>query len=747
MIEISKIMLQHKRICKLVSGRRIRQSLSILYELVGHSGSAGFRDELHDLSATYRSMLKYTIEGVDDPEKHKVYTKMQQSILKLADRVKQDILSYNSGWNTYSLRADINREQRLTGRTIVESVDDLMFKTELDEWLQLSGEITPNPDSKLAREHKKLLNNIFNHLWLTDYYGEAEISLTSIIRKSGKFSWYEKSLFVSALTLSTLRVWDQKKLQILASIYLEGEEQVMERALAGFVLVLHQFDDRLPLYPDIRKIVDEMAENPQFREHCRLIVLQIIRSRETERLGKKLQDEILPQVAKLKPRIEEKLDLDNIVSSDNMEGKNPDWREMFEESEEVFKTMEELTNLQMEGADIYMSAFTHLKHFEFFKSIPNWFMPFYPDHEVVDVIFRDEILSDGTNDLAEALHKTPFICNSDKYSLLLNLTQLPASQKSMMLNVFKMELEGLEQMKYDERVSDPMSVFRTNMTMYLQDLYRFYKLSPHKQEFDDLFAGKLDLYNSEFFRIACGPEEAEAGLADYFFSKDYYDEALELFLKHALLRPDDGELCEKIGYCYQGLKKYDEALSYYKRAELISRKEWTLKKIAYCLRKSGKQAEALDYLIIAGDMAPDNMHTALVTGHCYLDLGDYEKALKHYFRVAYNDPENVKVLRPIAWCYFATGKLAESQEYYDRISSTPLSAHDMINMGHLALVSDQRKKAVGYYMQSMASGEITQESFTAIFYHDSDLLVKNGIHRDDIPILLDYLLFEADNPL
>ena len=165
----------------------------------------------------------------------------------------------------------------------------------------------------------------------------------------------------------------------------------------------------------------EMSLDSRFREHCRIIVFQIIRSRETENLSRKLQDEILPQVAKLKPRIEEKLDLDNILPKDKNEEKNPDWSEMFSDSEEIFKTMEELTKLQMEGADVYMSAFANMKHFDFFKDFQNWFIPFHPDHEIVNEIYKDEILGPGTNELAEALHKTPFICNSDKYSLLLNL--------------------------------------------------------------------------------------------------------------------------------------------------------------------------------------------------------------------------------------------------------------------------------------------------------------------------------------
>ncbi len=93
-------------------------------------------------------------------------------------------------------------------------------------------------------------------------------------------------------------------------------------------------------------------------------------------------------------------------------------------------------------------------------------------------------------------------------------------------------MKDFSSLKEMMQLSDPFRSFRTNVTQYLQDIYRFFKLSPYKKEFEDLFSGKLDIYNSEFFRITCNASEAEAGLADYFFSKNYYSDALELFLKH-----------------------------------------------------------------------------------------------------------------------------------------------------------------------------------------------------------------------
>ncbi|HPC99404.1 MAG TPA: tetratricopeptide repeat protein [Bacteroidales bacterium] len=732
---------QHKSVCRLVAEKRIRQSLDILENMISMAMSGQFRDEYENLNLTYRNIVKYTIEGVRDPERERIYNNLRRSILNLADRVKQDILSYYSGWYTYWLRQQIEKEHRLSGKSFPESVNDLIFRQDLDDWLKASA--PADPESDYLKKHKSIINSIFNHLWLTDTYGEAEENLCVSIRDSGRFQWHEACIFVSAVTLSLFRFWQPEKVLILADFYNKGDDQVKGRALAGIVLGLHYYNNRLELYPEITEKIKKMSRKTAFREHCRILVLQAVRSRETEALSRRLNEEILPKVASLKPRLDEKLDLDNILPLGKDDDRNPDWSRIFEGQDEIFKTMEELTNLQMEGADVYMSAFANLKHFDFFRDLHNWFVPFYPDHEAVDVIYNDEVLGPGINELAEALYKTPFICNSDKYSLLLNLKNLPSAQKSMMLKVFRMELEGLGQMGSEDAGTDPYKTFRINVTQYLQDMYRFFKLSPYKKDFEDVFTGRLDIYNSFFFRLACPGSESELSLADYLFSKDYFDDALEIYLRQLEQKPDDSLLYEKAGYCYQQAGLYDEALGFYRKADLISSKVWTIKKIGYCLRKLGRYSESLEYYRQAAEMEPDNIHTEIMIAHCCLDLKDYDRALKHYFRVEYNEPGNLKVLRPIAWCYFALGKIEDAEKYLERIPADKLTGYDYINKGHLALCRGQKQEAAGYYRQAVATHNIGMQELVKIFNEDREILTSNGADAGDFPILLDYLFYIA----
>ena len=146
----------------------------------------GFRDEFAELQMTYMNILKYTVEGINDPERQKVYLKLLQSILQLNDRIKQDILAHHSGWYTYSVRAVEEREERLRGGNIIQSVDDLVFKSRLDDLLS-SAEIRKQETTReQSEELEKLSGIIFNHLWLSDFYGEAEESLIDILLRSGR---------------------------------------------------------------------------------------------------------------------------------------------------------------------------------------------------------------------------------------------------------------------------------------------------------------------------------------------------------------------------------------------------------------------------------------------------------------------------------------------------------------------------------------------------------------------------------
>jgi len=733
---------KHKSICSLISQKRVKEALEVLSELVDISMTGDLLDELVNFKSTYEYMLKYTLEGVEDPERHKVYNHLLISILELADKTNQKILSQISGWQTYRLKDDLEKNQKYAGKSYIERLEDFSFKEELDEIFNNNYSISSDPVSEQSKKHNRLIINIFYYLWLTNTYNKAYIDLVKIIRKNTNIRWFEKCLFVSAITLSLLRYFDEDKFHILFDFYQDNEKEVTHRALVGLILALYQHDKRLYLYSKILKRLSVLQDEKNIQQETEAIILQIIRSRETEKISKKLREEIIPEMTKLRPKLEDKLDLNKLIPDDLDEDKNPDWQTVFENSDELFEKVEEFTKLQMEGADVFMTAFSNLKQFDFFREMTNWFIPFYPENAVIDESLSQENADFDKTLFIEGLAGSAFLCNSDKYSFILNVRHMPKTQKTMMLEMFNMEIKGMNEMAEQDELLDQSKRSKVIYTQYLQDLYRFYKLFQHKNEFKDIFVGKLDIYNSYFYKTIIKDRDIRRNVAEYFFEKNYFKEVLEIYTDLQRSGDKSYEIVEKIAFCYQKLEDWENALNLYLQAELFDKNRlWILKKIGLCYRKLKNTEKALEYYLEVAKLEQNNLYIQASIGHCYLDLKNYESALKHYFKVEYLSPAKQSVVRPIAWIYFVMGKLESSKKYYQKLSEKELTKYDFINFGHVEWCLGNRKEAIKLYKKSIKQKDNSFELFLTTFNDDKEHLLKHGIIPDDIPIMLDYLQY------
>jgi tetratricopeptide (TPR) repeat protein len=736
MINVRQIQSRYQRLSRLVASRRVKDSLDVLNKLVSESGYSDFFIQQEHLEHTYEQMLNYMLEGVQDPERDMVYNKLLTSILELADRVKDRLMEQHSGWHTYILKREMERQQELTGTRVIETMDDLSFKRELDELMD-EGQVSPHATEDRRR---KLSAEIFRHLWLSNRYNEAENSLSSAILTCREFLWYEKALYVSGILLSGLRYWDEEKVHRLIDFASEEDQEVSARALVALVILLYRYDQRIEFYPNIIHRLQLLKEDLALEKSFEKIALQLIRTRDTLEIGRKLQEDLMPEMAKLKPKLEDKLKMDDIRDEMLEEGRNPDWESMFSESEGLYQKVDEFMKLQMEGSDVYMTTFAHLKQFPFFNELTNWLVPFHNENPDLGEIYASKSENFDPDIFVDGLKKTPFLCNSDKYSFIFNLRYLPEEQKKMLSTAFLMEMEGIQEMISDEKMSSGDFTTRTVFIQYIQDLYRFFKISPFKNEFEDVFGEKLDLYRSWFFREIIEGDSIIRNIAEYLFEKDHYEEALDIFKMLLEDKPGDRELLEKAGYCYQKAGNFKKAISYYTRIGLSGEQNmWGLKNMGICYRKLGDYTSALEVYERASKLQADDQTIESLTGFCHLKLGEYETALKHYFKIEYLNPGNQHILRPIAWCYFALGELDKSDKYFARVFELKPGYYDYINYGHVQWALGRKREAVELYIQSLRDLNFEMDDFLKTMEEDQTFLLANGINKKDIPLMLDYL--------
>ena len=736
MINVSKIKNLYKHLCHLVSARKVKDALDVLNKLVSESGYSDFFIQQEHLEHTYEQMLKYMLEGIQDPERDKVYNKLLSSILELSDRVKDRLMENNSGWHTYILKQEVDRKQELTGKRVIETMDDLSFKRELDEMID-EERISPGADDERRR---KLSSDIFKHLWLSNRYNEAENSLSAAIISCHDFLWHEKALYISAILLSGLRYWDEEKVHRLIDFAEEEDQEISARALVALFILLYQYDKRVEFYPNIIHRLKLIGDHMKLEQDMEKIALQLIRTRDTLEIGRKLQEDLMPEMAKLRPKLEDKLKMDDIRDEILEEGRNPDWESMFSESDDLYRKVDEFMKLQMEGADVYMTTFAHLKQFPFFNEMTNWLVPFHNENPDLKEIYDSKSDTFDPDLFVDGLKKTPFLCNSDKYSFILNLRYLPEEQKQMLSNAFLMEMEGMQEMLDDENLTSGDFTRRTVFIQYIQDLYRFFKISPFKNEFEDVFAGKLDLYRSDFFAQIVEDDSITRNIAEYLFEKDHFEEALDIFKMLLESQANDRELLEKAGYCNQKMGDFTSAVQYYQRIGLTSEPRlWTLKNMGICYRKLSDYSQALEVYEKASALQPDDQTTESLIGFCHLKLGEYNTALKHYFKIEYMNPGSLHILRPIAWCYFALGELDKSDKYFTKVFEGKPGYYDYINYGHLQWALGNKRDAVELYVLSLRDLNFEMEDFLKTMEDDREFLVGNGVNQKDIPLMLDYL--------
>lgn len=708
----------YQSVQKHVISNELRKAFELLKGRAEEIGNMLIRDELDSQLNIYDQMLSFTFSDANDPQRSEIHRRLKIKLLEINDDLREAI-------------------RRTDNTSVLSNIKENFLRSNAQQQISVES-IFKQYASVEDKERRELFRNLFSVVWFTDQLSEHETDLLNKMLHSNRCEFHEKSLIVSAVTMSLLRYFDLQKFELLFNAYDTNGKFIWNRAFVGIVLAFYVYNDRAHIYRELYTRLQVIADDPGIEKYLEMIIFQLIRTRETEKISEKLRNEIIPEMTKFRPHIEEKLDLDKILSDKLIEDENPDWEKIFEDSSDLLGKMEEMSKMQLEGSDVFMSAFSQLKHFEFFHSSANWFLPFYKDNPEIRRVFESEGNAFDVDLFTEGLENSAYMCNSDKYSFCLNIEMMPEAQKKMILNLFKMEMEAMQEVAKEDNILDADTENRHVFTRYIQDIYRFYKLSRYKNDLYDFFNTKLEIENTFLFKQLSSRPHIRRHIAEFYLKKGYYGEAAQTFLSLSDEEKAKERTYEKIAFAYQKMKAYEQALKYYKRAELFNADSaWLNKKLGFCSRKTGDYENALYYYEKAEQQQPDNLHIIANKGHCYLSAERYEEALQTYFKVEYFEPENIRVKRPLAWCSLVLGKFDSAEKYLKILIDAKASPYDYINLGHLYFCQNKKSLAAETYRKALESAGFNR--FRETLLNDKHHLLKNGVSEADIYLLLDYL--------
>ena len=511
-------------------------------------------------------------------------------------------------------------------------------------------------------------NETFKHYWEPKRYTTQLVQEAIEASKNG--SPVQTAWIVSAITLNCIELFDENKLRCLFAFCQSEHTETAMRALTGVIICLLLYKDRYSLYPSINNQLQELMDDEAMVSNAQNIVKQLIRSKETDKITQDIQQNILPTINKIAPHIHKEITSDSSFDTDNYEDESHNWQELLESSG-IQDKIEGYAQMQREGSDINLSTFAQMKVYPFFQQFENWLLPFDTAHESLKDLMGTSSRSanesneatDATEDqngLGKLLSLTHFLCDSDKYSFCFNLQMIPSDYRKSMVEQIKM---GDEQIKDIEK---PSSEVISNL--YLQDLYRFYTLSRSREFFTNPFLLDMNVHETSFFRFLNPEGKFIQQLADFFFAKEQYSNALTAYLKCKEQGASNDHLYRKLGYCLQKNEQYAQAIAYYEKAELLENADvWTFRKLAYCHRMLKEYDKALSYYEQIDTLKPNDLNVIFNIGVCYAELGDYKKALNAFYKIEFLQSDMSKSIYYhlyMAHCLWATGDKKAALERY-----------------------------------------------------------------------------------
>ena len=699
-----------KHIRELLLQAHLKEALELIQNQMSGVTDWSASSRFEDIDRSYRYMLQYYSQGSPDEHRSEVYRQLVRRALLLNDDVLQARLQPESMLLYYQhLRSRLSRTENIEG-----------LRLALESYVELG-----DTDS-----HERNLGILFDLIWTNgEWNSEDSASLLELI-DSPLVMEDDKLIAISAVTLSLMERFDPLKCIFLCQAVENLSVSVSIRALTGLAVALGGYRDVLPYFPEVTNRISLLQDTPDICGRMLKIQMSLLLCRETKEIDRRMREEFIPTMLrnpKLGDLMREELERDDV---------SPDWNEWIEKPEIKDKLMQ-MSELQMEGADVYMSTFSNLKNYPFFREIHNWFRVFSMDQPDVRKALGDDTLS---STIGKSMLASGIFCNSDKYSIALTFSQIPRGQRDLLTG--QINEEALESMEENATSSSPASATETFLArQYTHDLYRFFNLFSRRHEFHNPFDGNLNLLTGSPVSLLLQTTESEQTIAAWLLQKNYFDEAVQAFrLMESTNHPysTDYRFYQQMGYALQRTQSYKEALEAYRRSDILQPdNNWTLRHSAQCLRILGQPEESLKLLLQAEKNSADNLSLQIQIGDCLVDLKRYEEALTRFFKVDYLKPDYPKAWRAIGWCAFLAGRTDRSIEYYDKLISGKPTGNDCLNAGHVHFVDGNIQRAVALYRQSRKA--LGAEQFETEFKKDLPILIKKGVSRQDIPLLLDLI--------
>ena len=667
-------------------------------------------EKLAQVSEDYHRMEAYWLQGGTDPQREELYQRLLQRVYVLYANVMH-YHRMNASPYQNSLYTRVRQGQRDWSLTAI--------RHEMEGFVSNVAMLQLEPDNKRAaksealyRDHQQQMNQLFEYVLTSRQWSDGVGSQFTEMMTSLTIDSIDQQLLIAAITLSLLNQYDMAKFRLLTEVYrLSQDEAVRQRALVGWTLSLSDTYQRV--YPEQRQLISALLQSEEVCQELTELQIQLIYCLNEESASRTIQKEIMPDLLKNSSKMMAQ-DIEGTEEERLEEVLHPEVSE--ERMEHLEASMRRMQDMQKEGVDVFFHGFSQIKRYPFFYDISNWLVPFYWQHaDIAQIVGKQENLF-----FLNKVFASNAFCNSDKYSFVLAMQDVMGRLPQQMRDMLQRGEYSADEL--GEKVEQSAAYERR---LYLMDIYRFFRLYPHRAELYNPFETTADeLGGCGFFAL-----NVLAGTPIEKYKVQIVRQLKKPKMLHAAQR-----LLETFAEPYRDMQYYLWTHDYDHALELNPKHERALLGKGRQLYDEGRYEEALTWFEQLAETYPEKANNQLYVAICLVQLERYEEALKPLYRLNYEQPDNDAVSRVLAWTQTCQGKLEQAANIYEQLTSREQQEDDDLkNYGYCLWLQgqvDRARERFHQYCQRRGQSAVAQKDF-----FDTEWLQKRGITIEEINMM------------
>lgn len=616
-------------------------------------------EKLSQISSDYDMMAGYWRQGFRDPQLEKLYSQMLQRLYVLYANVRHHQRMKVSPYQ-YSLFTRVRKGSRdWTLASIRQEMEGFVSDVALLE-------LTPDhkrqeKSAEIYRRHQQQMNQLFEYVVTSRQWTDRVGAEFEEMMVSPTIDTVDQQLVVASITLSLINQFDMAKFRVLVNVYRRSpDEAVRQRALVGWVLALKQ--DHSMIYPEQQQLVDGLLQSEDVCRELTELQLQLVYCMNAEKDNDTIRQEIMPELLKNNTfhitlnGIEEKEDdpLEEVLHPDAVEKKMAKLEESYQR----------MMDMQRQGSDIFFAGFSQMKRAPFFYDMSNWLVPFYAQHP--DIAQSQNVTKNSR--LIEGLAIGASLCNSDKYSFVIAFMQMadriPQSIRQM--------IERGEA-RISEMDAEPPTAAGIRRS-YLMDIYRFFRLFPHRSEWNNPFDTRQhELGDCLFFAL---PQLVGSPL-------DRHKREVVPLLRKQQLKASAREVLLSIPESLHDVQYLMWMEDYEAVVSQQPNNERALASLARVRFADNRYEEALELYRHLVELHPEKRAYRLYEAVCLVNMEQYADALKLLYQLNYEYEDDLRVVRVLAWTLTCDGKQEQATRLFEQLTGVEQPAReDYLNYGY-----------------------------------------------------------------